>query len=71
MTEPTVSTTSVPMPIDTLYREAATEVWCTDQLQIDHDATVSASDCGAWVHAWVWVSNGEAGVENQSDARCR
>jgi uncharacterized protein involved in type VI secretion and phage assembly len=31
-------------------------------LQIDHDAAVSSSDLGAWVHAWVWVSNDKAGI---------
>jgi uncharacterized protein involved in type VI secretion and phage assembly len=47
---------------DELYREVATDLWCSDKLQIDHDAAVSSSDLGAWVHAWVWVSNDKAGI---------
>jgi hypothetical protein len=50
---------------DELYREVAADLWCSDKLQIDDDAAVSASDCGAWVHAWVWVSKDNAGIGNE------
>jgi len=57
---------TVTMPAtDELYREVAADLWCSDKLQIDDDAAVSSSDCGAWVHAWVWVSKDNAGIGNE------
>ncbi len=50
---------------DLLYREAASVSWGNDKLQIDVDAAVSPSAAGAWVQAWVWVNNEEAGVEGE------
>jgi hypothetical protein len=47
---------------DELYRKSAIARWAKDKLQIDDDATVSVGEGGAWVHAWVWVSNDEAGI---------
>ena len=44
-------------PEDDAYRQRAIEVWSDDDLQIDGDATVSVADAGAWVQAWVWVSD--------------
>jgi hypothetical protein len=49
---------------DELYRKAAVNRWTKGKLQIDDDATVSAGEGGAWVHAWVWVNNDEAGIED-------
>jgi hypothetical protein len=47
-------------PVDALYRAA---VKTSDDLEVDDDAIVSTgADPGAWVHAWVWVSNEDAGV---------
>ncbi|WP_276122647.1 hypothetical protein [Pararhizobium qamdonense] len=49
------------------YRAAA-QGGATDELEIDDDAIVSpGSDPGAWVHAWVWVTNDDAGVETKED----
>ena len=45
------------VPDDETYRSRATEIWCNEEVQIDGDAMVSASDSGAWVQAWVWVDN--------------
>jgi hypothetical protein len=56
------------LPHDAVYRDAATRVWANDDLQIDADAKVSASDDGAWVSAWVWVSNEEA-IEDDGDEK--
>lgn len=38
----------------------------TDEtLEVDDDAPISRSDYGAFVNAWVWVSNEEAGIEGE------
>ena len=50
---------------DRLYREAAVERWTNDKVEIDDDSTVSVGIGGAWVHAWVWVSDGQAGVKSK------
>jgi hypothetical protein len=42
------------------FRQAALENYATDDIEIDSDAEVSHSDTGAWVAAWVWVSNKRA-----------
>jgi hypothetical protein len=54
------------MADDELYRGAAIDHWTKDKLQIEDDATVSAGEGGAWVHAWVWVSNDQAGMDDVS-----
>lgn len=42
---------------DVAYRDAACEEWHRDgEIEIDADAIVSASDEGAYVASWVWVS---------------
>lgn len=41
------------------YREQAKHQWQRDELEIDDDATVSISENGAWVQAWVWVEDEE------------
>lgn len=34
-----------------------------DEMEVDDDAIVSAgSDPGSWVHAWIWVTNEQAGI---------
>jgi hypothetical protein len=35
----------------------------TDTIEIDAQAVTSVGDDGAWVTAWVWVSNAQAGLE--------
>lgn len=55
----------VPASQDAAYIKAAIERWGTGSngdLEIDGDPRVSASENGAWVQAWVWVSNTEAGI---------
>ena len=47
---------------DDAFRSAAVEGWQSDDVQIDPDAIVSQSDAGAFVAAWVWVSNSDAGI---------
>ena len=51
---------------DEAYRKAAREQWevgANDELEIDADAKVSAGDDnGAWVQAWVWVADIDAGI---------
>jgi hypothetical protein len=52
-------------PIDAAYRNA---VETDDELEVDEDAIVSpGTDPGAWVHAWVWVTNEQAGIEPEED----
>ncbi len=52
-----------------VYREAACKVWAyNDDCEIDEDAIVSkGSDAGAFVHAWVWVTDEEAEIEEEED----
>lgn len=48
------------------YREAANGLTSSnnEEIQIDDDAKVSmGSDPGAYVAAWIWVTNKEAGIE--------
>lgn len=44
------------------FRVAAAKQWCSEELEIDDAAEVSKSRDGAWVRAWVWVTNQEAGL---------
>lgn len=53
--------------IDDLFRSAAFQDWQSDEVQIDPDAIVSQSDAGAFVAAWVWVSNSDAGLYPEED----
>lgn len=49
------------------YRAVAQEK-ATDELEIDDDAIVSeGGDPGAWVHAWIWITDGEAGVDRDEE----
>ena len=59
-----------PSEADDKYRAAAQEVWASDDCEIDDDAIVSEGcDAGAWVQAWVWVRNDQAGIEeDEGDA---
>jgi hypothetical protein len=55
------------------YRAAAQDQ-ANDELEIDDDAVVSlGDDPGAWVHAWIWIRNSEAGVPDPDDDKdvCR
>lgn len=39
-----------------------------DEMEVDEDAIVSpGSDPGAFVHAWIWVTNSDAGVPDEDD----
>ncbi|MCO5145398.1 MAG: hypothetical protein M9895_04360 [Aquamicrobium sp.] len=53
-------------PLDAAYRNA---VETNDELEVDDDAIVSlGADPGAWVHAWVWVTNEQIGITDIDDA---
>ena len=55
-------------PNDAAYIGAAREVFATDDLEIDDDPNVSlGGDPGAWVHAWVWVSDEDAGIQTEDE----
>ncbi|QNG62646.1 hypothetical protein B1VFA_014 [Rhizobium phage B1VFA] len=59
-------------PNDVLYISAARDHWASDDLEIDDDPRVSAGgDPGAWVHAWVWVRDDEAGIPDEDENTCR
>jgi hypothetical protein len=51
------------------YIEAARKKWHRDgEIEIDWQTEVSVSDDGgAYVQAWVWVSNEEAGVPGEEE----
>jgi len=50
------------------YRDA---ISTHDELEVDDDAMASVGDDpGAWVHAWIWVSNEEAGIEEPHHPDC-
>ncbi|WP_266032393.1 hypothetical protein [Brucella intermedia] len=52
-------------PIDAAYRNA---VETNDDLEVDEDAIVThGADAGAWVHAWVWVTDEKAGIEPEEE----
>ena len=36
---------------------AASDEYCTDEINIDDGAPISEGDDGIWVQAWLWVSN--------------
>jgi hypothetical protein len=38
-----------------------------DDIEFDPDAVVSQGDDGAFVMAWYWVSNDDAGIEEEDD----
>jgi hypothetical protein len=44
------------------FINAASEIHGCDEIEVDDNSVVSQSDEGAFVHAWVWVSNGDAGL---------
>ena len=39
----------------------------SDDLEVDADAVISRSDEGAFVMSWSWVSNEQAGIEDNDD----
>jgi len=53
------------------YREAAQRSLGTeDNIEIDDDAPISkGNDSGAFVQAWIWVSNEDAGITSHDPAR--
>lgn len=54
---------------DDAYIAAARQIWATDELEIDDEPVVSVSDDGgAWVAAWVWVSDEDAGLNDDAEA---
>jgi hypothetical protein len=60
-----------PNPLDEMFRAGAKRKYERDgEIEIDEVAVVSCgSDPGAYVQAWVWVSN-EAGIEPIRCAHC-
>ncbi|MBX4911454.1 hypothetical protein HJA82_29510 [Rhizobium bangladeshense] len=53
------------------YRAAAKEQ-ANDDLEVDDDAVVSpGDDPGAWVQAWIWIRNDEAGISEDDEDVCR
>ena len=44
---------------------AAARKKANEQLEIDATAVASVGDDGAWVSAWVWVDNAEAGIAEE------
>ncbi|MBX5130742.1 hypothetical protein HJB53_30090 [Rhizobium lentis] len=53
------------------YRAAAKEQ-ANDELEVDDDAVVSpGDDPGAWVQAWIWIRNDEAGISEDDEDACR
>ena len=56
-----------PQTLEDRYRDAAHAKQRDGELEIDGDAVVSmGEDPGAYVAAWVWVSNEEAGIEEEA-----
>lgn len=49
---------------DQAFRDA---VKTTDELEMDADAVTSIGDEGAFVMTWSYVTNAEAGIENEDD----
>lgn len=47
--------------------EAERQYSISGEVTFDHDAVVSRSDDGAYVQAWCWVSNSEAGIETNDN----
>jgi hypothetical protein len=56
-------------PNDGKYRDAAKKLHHREgELEIDDDAIVSkGDDPGAYVQAWIWVPNSDAGVEEEAE----
>lgn len=53
------------------YRAAA-QMQADDDLEVDDDAVVAlGDDPGAWVHAWIWIRNDEAGIPDEDENKCR
>lgn len=53
------------------HRQAA-QKRANDDLEIDDDAIVSAGDDpGAWVHAWIWITDEEAGLFTCEECHCQ
>lgn len=42
---------------------AAREAYGSDEIEVDDDAKISEGDEGAFVQGWLWVSNAEAGLD--------
>jgi hypothetical protein len=52
--------------VEARFREAAVEFAREGELEVDHDACVSMGDAaGAYVMAWWWITNEEAGFPGQ------
>lgn len=43
-----------------VFMDAASALYASDDIQVDGDAELSEADDGAWVQAWVWVSDSDA-----------
>jgi len=60
--------TAFAVPSDDLYvKRARSLILGADDIEIDDSTTISASEDGAWVLNWLWVSNEEAGILSNSE----
>jgi hypothetical protein len=50
--------------VEAAYKIHACDKFMDDRIEIDNDAMLSTSDEGAYVSAWVWVDNKDAGIES-------
>lgn len=68
--EPIVLSPKVPeerdpneVEVENMFRDTAIDMYGSDDVNIDADAVVSIGEYGAFVQAWVWVRDYEAGLE--------
>lgn len=52
---------------DNAYRRAAFNDHGDDECEIDDDAVVSVGDGGAFVMAWLWITDDEAGIDGEGN----
>lgn len=47
--------------------EVARDIYGSDDIEIDDDATISAADDGVWVAGWLWVHNENRDIEEKEE----
>lgn len=52
---------------DAAFVAVAAREYTDEDVVIDQDAVVSRADEGAYVMAWVWVTNDEAGIQESDE----
>lgn len=59
-------------PIKAAYIAHARRLYTksTDDIEIDDNPNVGIAEGGAWVAAWVWVTQEEAGFGKEDATRC-